>query len=203
MSTKPAESKAQPSILVADAMQSKVQPLWHVAVLNVFTMFTYSIVWFYKTWKDLAVHAQAVDRIKVPADPALKHFQKISPTLLTIGALVPILQLFLTSMLFYRIAQLYPVKDSPVHKRALLMAIVLTAAMVGLLCLSSLPEGFRLLYLFAAVPLIVVQHWVNAYWRTQEPPEAIVRHAFSTGELVSLILGAVLLGLNVTGLVVH
>lgn len=203
MSTQPVESKAQPTILVADAMQSKVQPLWHVAVLNVFTMFTYSIVWFYKTWKDLAVHAQAVDRIKVPADPALKHFQKVSPTLRAIGALVPVLQLYLTSLLFFRVAQLYPDKNSLVHKRALPLGILLTAAMVSLLYLSQLPDGFRLLYLLAAAPLILVQHWVNAYWRTQEPPDAIVRHAFSTGELVSLILGAILLGLNVTGLAVH
>ncbi|MBI2809514.1 MAG: hypothetical protein HYX67_01600 [Candidatus Melainabacteria bacterium] len=139
-----------------DFIESKAQPLWHVIVLNILTMSAYTIIWFWKTWRDLAEHANSID-MDVPADPVVMKLRNVSPVLRTLGALVPVLQLFL------------------------------------------MPGPFMLLFLLAVAPFVLAQSWLNAYWKTQEPPNTLVRQAFSSGELASLILGAVLLGLIVTG----
>lgn len=182
---------------LGDFIESKAQPLWHVIVLNVVTMSAYSIVWFWKTWRDLADHANAIN-MDLPANPALIKLRNTSPILRTMGALVPILQLFLTSVLFTRVAQLYPRPDSLVHKNPIATGIVMTLIMFGCLSLYKLPGPFMMLFLLYVVPFVIAQKWLNEYWETQEPPNSLVRQAFSAGELAALILGAVLVGLIVT-----
>jgi hypothetical protein len=181
-----------------DYVESKAQPLWHVIVLNVMTMSAYSFVWFWKTWHILAAHAQTID-LDTPADPVILKFRNISPALRGLGSLVPGLQLYLTSLLFTRVAELYPRKNSVVHKRPLLFGILMTCTMVALFYLYKLPGAFFLLFLLYVAPIVLAQSWLNAYWKTQESPDVLVRQAFSATELVFLILGAVLLGLIVTG----
>jgi hypothetical protein len=180
-----------------DFVQSKAQPLWHVIVLNVLTLSAYMLVWFWKTWRDLADHANAID-MDVPSNPALLKLRNISPVLRTLGGLVPILQLFLTSVLFTRIAALYPEPDSIAHKNPIASGMIMTLLVFGCLSLYRLPGPFMFLFLLYVAPFVVAQKWLNAYWRSQEPPNAILRQAFTAGELTGLILGAVLLGLMVT-----
>ncbi|CAN5386389.1 hypothetical protein BH10CYA1_BH10CYA1_52430 [soil metagenome] len=180
-----------------DFVESKAQPLWHVIVLNILTMSAYTIIWFWKTWRDLAEHANSID-MDVPAAPVVMKLRNVSPVLRTLGALVPVLQLFLTSLLFTRAAQLYPRKTSVVHKYPAAIGILMTLVMFGCFSLYRLPGPFMLLFLLYVAPFVLAQSWLNAYWKTQEPPDTLVRQAFSSGELASLILGAVLLGLMVT-----
>jgi hypothetical protein len=180
-----------------DFVESKAQPLWHVIVLNILTMSAYTIIWFWKTWRDLAEHANSID-MDAPADPVVMKLRNVSPALRTLGALIPVLQLFLTSLLFTRVAQLYPRKTSVVHKYPAAIGILMTLVMFGCFSLYKLPGAFMLLFLLYVAPFVLAQSWLNAYWKTQEPPNTLVRQAFSSGELASLILGAVLLGLMVT-----
>ncbi len=196
MSSSPEFRKTE--TVLDDHVESKVQPLWHVVVLNVLTMSAYTVVWFWKTWKDLAVHAQNID-LDAPAESALLKCRKISPLLRTMGALIPGLQLYLTSVLFTRVAELYPRKNSIVRKQPILIGILMTVAMFAFFHLYKLPGAFMLMFLLYVAPFVLAQYWLNAYWKTQEPPGVIVRQAFSAGELASLICGAVLLGLIVTG----
>jgi hypothetical protein len=182
---------------LGDFVESKAQPLWHVVVLNVVTMSAYSIVWFWKTWRDLADHANAID-MDLPANPALLKLRNSSPILRTMGVLVPIWQLYLTSTLFSAIAQLYPAPDTFAHKNPIATGMIMTLVMFGCMSLYRLPGAFMLLFLLYVTPLVIAQKWLNDYWKTQEPPNTLVRQAFSAGELASLILGAVLLGLIVT-----
>ncbi|MBS1999945.1 MAG: DUF4234 domain-containing protein [Cyanobacteria bacterium SZAS LIN-5] len=182
---------------LGDFVESKAQPLWHVVVLNVVTMSAYSIVWFWKTWRDLADHANAID-MDLPANPALLKLRNTSPILRTMGVLVPIWQLYLTSTLFSAIAQLYPAPDTFAHKNPIATGMIMTLVMFGCMSLYRLPGAFMLLFLLYVTPLVIAQKWLNDYWKTQEPPNTLVRQAFSAGELASLILGAVLLGLIVT-----
>ncbi|MBS1953499.1 MAG: DUF4234 domain-containing protein [Cyanobacteria bacterium SZAS-4] len=185
-----------------DFVESKAQPLWHVIVLNILTMSAYTIVWFWKTWRDLAQHANSID-MDVPADPVVLKLRNISPFLRTLGALIPGLQIVLTSLLFTRIAQLYPEKTSFAYKHPITVGILLTIALFGCLSLYRLPGPFMLLFLLCSAPFVLAQSWLNAYWKTQEPPNTLVRQAFTAGELASLILGAVLLGLIVTHFAIH
>jgi len=182
---------------LGDFVESKAQPLWHVVVLNVVTMSAYSIVWFWKTWRDLADHANAID-MDLPANPALLKLRNTSPILRTMGVLVPIWQLYLTSTLFSAIAQLYPAPDTFAHKNPIATGMIMTLVMFGCMSLYRLPGAFMLLFLLYVTPLVIAQKWLNDYWKTQEPPNTLVRQAFSAGELASLILGAVLLGLIVS-----
>lgn len=179
-------------------VESKAQPLWHVIVLNVLTLSAYSVIWFWKTWRDLAEHANSID-MDVPANPALLKLRNTSPILRTLGALVPGLQLYLTSVLFTRVAQLYPQQDSFVHRNPIATGMLMTLVMFACFHLYKLPGSFMLLFLLYVAPFVLAQKWLNDYWKTQEPPNRLVRQAFSSGELASLILGAVLLGLMVTG----
>jgi len=195
MSSSPEIEK--PSSPMDDFVESKAQPLWHVIVLNVLTMSAYTIIWFWKTWRDLAEHANSID-LDAPADPAILKLRNASPALRTLGALIPVLQLFLTSMLFARVAELYPRKNSIVHKYPLATGILMTLVMFVCFSLYKLPGAFMLLFLLYIAPFVLAQNWLNAYWKTQEPPNTLIRQAFSAGELASLILGAVLLGLMVT-----
>ncbi|MFN8553368.1 MAG: hypothetical protein U0103_17980 [Candidatus Obscuribacterales bacterium] len=182
---------------LGDFIESKAQPLWHVVVLNVVTMSAYSIVWFWKTWRDLADHANAID-MDLPANPALLKLRNTSPILRTMGVLVPIWQLYLTSTLFSAIAQLYPAPDTFAHKNPIATGMIMTLVMFGCMSLYRLPGAFMLLFLLYVTPLVIAQKWLNDYWKTQEPRNTLVRQAFSAGELAALILGAVLLGLIVT-----
>lgn len=180
-----------------DYVESKAQPLWHVVVLNILTLSAYTIIWFWKTWRDLAQHANSID-MDVPADPVVLKLRNISPIWRTLGALVPGLQIVLTSLLFTRIAQLYPDKTSYAYKHPIAVGILMTIVLDACLWLYRLPGAFMLLFLLSCAPFVLAQYWMNAYWKTQEPPNTLVRQAFSAGELASLILGAVLLGLIVT-----
>lgn len=193
----PASTATKSGSPLGDFVESKAQPLWHVVVLNVVTMSAYSIVWFWKTWRDLADHANAID-MDLPANPALLKLRNTSPILRTMGVLVPIWQLYLTSTLFSAIAQLYPAPDTFAHKNPIATGMIMTLVMFGCLSLYRLPGAFMLLFLLYVTPLVIAQKWLNDYWKTQEPPNTLVRQAFSAGELAGLILGAVLLGLIVT-----
>lgn len=197
----PSSEAAKPEHASEDFIESKAQPLWHVLVLNVLTMSAYSLIWFWKTWKILADHANALDA-DAPANPALLKLRNASPMLLTMGSLVPIVQLYLTSMLFTRIAQLYPRKNSRIRQHPIATGILMTATMFGFFMLYKLPGAFMLLFLLYVGPFVLAQKWLNDYWKTQEPPDTLVRQAFSAGELASLILGAVLLGLVMTRFVI-
>ncbi len=115
-----------------------------------------------------------------------------------LGVLIPVLQRFLTSLLFIRAAQLYPRKTSVVYRHPIAIGILMTVVMFGGFSLYRLPGPFMLLFLLGVAPFVLAQSWLNAYWKTQEPPNTLIRQAFSSGELASLILGAVLLGLMVT-----
>lgn len=185
-----------------DFVESKAQPLWHVIVLNILTMSAYTIVWFWKTWRDLAQHANSID-MDVPADPVVLKLRNVSPFLRTLGALVPGLQIVLTSLLFTRIAQLNPDKTSFAYKHPIAVGILMTIVLVGCLSLYRLPGPFMLLFLLGIAPFVLAQSWLNSFWKTKEPPNTLVRQAFTAGELASLILGAVLLGLIVTHFAIH
>jgi hypothetical protein len=190
--------------------ESNQQPIWHVIILHVFTMFAYSLVWFYKNCSQLSALAQKVESGEATIEDhqtrvALKTLTRIHPALFTFGLLIPAVQFVLPTIFFRTVARLYPVEQSLVKRYSWLVAIALTALMVGLLCLSKLPdaklpEAFYLLYLTAALPLAAAQFLLNAFWRSIEPQDRMLRQAFTGLELAMLILGSVWLGLVVTHL---
>lgn len=193
--------------------------MWHVIVLNILTLSAYSLIWFYKNVKDLSEAARersnsepdgdtgsgsekTADIVQNQADKAaltLKSFAKSSPILRTLGLLLPVLQLYLIGRFFKECAELNPDRDSLPGKHPLIAAIVLTSLMFGLFWLYKLPGAFFLLYLTASVPMAIAQSWLNKFWQQEEGSDLVVRHAFSVGELASIIAGSIVLGLVVVG----
>jgi hypothetical protein len=184
--------------------ESRRQPVWHVIVLTVLTLFAYSIVWFFKNWNQLVKFSQAEAEHKPMSTRARNQLAVIGKTNPYIWAgllLLPGIQLLATTRFFSDVARIYPHEAGPMTKHPLLFGIVMSGLMVGLLCLAQLPGALYLLFLSACLPLAAAQHMLNQFWQEQEPKGLLVRQAFSVSELLALILGSLVLGLIITGLI--
>lgn len=172
------------------------QPAWHVIVLSILTCFAYPLYWFFKNWRDLKAEALS-ERGKT--NPNLEQFADISPLLRTIGLLVPIFDIYIAVTLIKGIAELNP-KDNAFSRRHPLVASGLVMGFViALVYLQTLPGILYLLSFTAAIPLAIVQSWLNNYWKSVELPDLIVRQAFTGKELIAVIVGGLLLGLILAG----
>ena len=185
--------------------ESRQQPVWHVFVLNIFTMFAYSIVWFFKNWYQLSAYNKLDE--KMPDDDmartTLKSCANKNAYWQTFGLLVPFWQLFLTTGFFADTISLYPGEIPLAKKFPLLGGAVMTAALAALLSLYRLPGIYYLLYLLASIPLATAQYMLNRFWSTCERPGLLVRQAFSVSELIAMIFGSLFLGLVVTGIAIQ
>jgi hypothetical protein len=188
--------------------ESLKQPAWHVFTIGALTMGAYCWYWFYKNWRDLKNQAAktAVPDCPIPegdASPdAVLVFKDINPLLRLFGLLVPILNVYLYLTQILGIATLHPNPDSVPRKNPLLAAGIIVGSMFALLACAKLPGPLFLIYVLAPAPLAVVQHWLNEYWDTVEPPGLLFRHAFTWKEMLAIILGSSLLGLIVAGFMI-
>ncbi len=199
--TSAAEKKEE----ITQLQESRRQPVWHVIVLHILTLATYSPFWFAKNWS-LLIHAQKLTQGEEGADERLVSYtggdelagvKGKDPILLTIGMFVPLLNLYLAFELFNQIAKLEPDKTVFRAQHPKLSAALLLASMFGLYMLGNLPSTLFLLCLSSFLPLALAQHWLNQYWKQHEPADSMVRQAFSTIELLAVIFGSLLLGLLV------
>ena len=189
------------------------QPAWHVLVLCWVTSIAYLIYWSYKNWRDFSKQAALVSEAGGNPDgngaarkltdgaqaEALKPFKDISPLLRSIGLFVPVLNLFLIVTQFLSIAQLVPDEKSLPRRSPLLAAGIIFGSFISLTFLFCFPPPFFFLGLLSAIPFAFVQHWINQYWDSVEPPGRAMRHAFSVKELIVIIFGGMLQGLTVVG----
>ena len=123
--------------------------------------------------------------------------KRVPPLFLMMGMLLPVINFFLGMYFFKMLAELCPDVSSIPRKQPLIAGILLSLLWIGALCLFKLPGSYYLLYCPAVcIPLAIAQHWLNGYWKNVELDEdLLVRHSFSTVELVLLILGILWLGL--------
>jgi hypothetical protein len=183
-----------------EAPDSLKQPVWHVLVLSWVTALFYLIYWFYKNWRDLSQQESAAAALGEAEKAArLKPFKDISPMLRGIGMFVPALNIFLSLTQVLGIAQLVPAESSFPRSHPLVAAGIVMGASISLLFLFNFHPPIFFAGLLAAIPFGLVQHWLNEYWDTVEPQGRAMRHAFSVKELIVIILGGMLLGLNVAG----
>jgi hypothetical protein len=183
-----------------DELESLVQPAWHVAALTILTSFAYSFYWFYKTWRDLSFYAGQRKYASASAESLeskpIEKFANISPMLRTIGLFIPLWHIYLVLTTFKDIAELHPDANSFPRRKPLLAACCVLTAIIICISLAALPGAYYLLCLLAGLPLAYVQTWINAYWKSVEPKDLHVRYAFTVKELVVIVLGSALLGLN-------
>jgi hypothetical protein len=187
---------------VAQLQESRRQPVWHVIVLHILTLATYSPFWFAKNWS-LLIHAHKLAAGEEEADDRLVPlirgeelvgFKGKDPILLTVGMFIPLVNLFLAFLLFQKIANLETNKTTFRAQHPAITATLLLGAMTALYLLGYLPSTYFLLCLSSFAPMALAQHWLNQYWKDHEPPDALVRQAFSSLELCAVIFGSLLLG---------
>lgn len=188
--------------------ESLKQPAWHVFTIGALTMGAYWFYWFYKNWRDLKKQAAKTVAPDCPipegdAKPdAVLIFKDINPLLRMFGLFVPILHIYLYLTLVLGIANLNPAPNSLPRKHPLLVSGILLGMMIAALSCWKLEGPAYLLYLLASAPLALVQHWLNSYWDSVEPPGLLTRHAFTWKEMLAIILGSSLLGLIVAGFMI-
>lgn len=183
---------------------SRQQPLWHVAVLNVLTLYGYSLIWFYKNWKQLAKFAKesegqefCSDTTNQGAHKTFASLRKMHLWLNTLGLALPYVQIYFASLFFMQVAELSPKRKFSPLSTALMLAI----AVMVLLELHRLPGVLSMLFLLAAYPLVIAQDLLNSYWQSVEPSGLIIRQAFSASELLYMVIGSIVIGLTLTGIV--
>lgn len=192
------------------------QPAWHVLVLSMSTFKLYFIYWCYKNWRDLANHvtaktaehltAKAADRqeeksLGLTESLSPKHlstFENASPMLRTLGVLIPYVNNYLYLTLVMGIAKLYPSPATFIATKPFLTALLIVLLSIALDLLAFLGGAWYLLFLLSAIPMALVQHWLNKYWDSIEPKGLLTRHGFSALELVAIIIGSLSMGFIVS-----
>ncbi len=223
------ESESTPTTV--NVPDSRQQPAWHVIVLGVFaTPPIYVAYWGYKTLRDLKresievngpiddPRAQAAG-IK-PAKPAplpprncevkpdqhlkdsLATFGALSPFLRGLGMLIPLFNVYPLTTLIIGVTKLVPDESSYPRKHPLIATGCVLGAFLALVALARLPGLLWMPSLLGLIPIAVAQHWLNKYWAHVESPDVLVRHGFSFGEMLVIILGAGLQGLVVAGFMI-
>lgn len=127
-------------------------------------------------------------------DPFLQ-FAQARPIFTTALFAIPVVNLLVLLGFAHMCAKLIPDNDSFVRKNSQFSGFLLALLFGALTLLIRLPEPFQLLYLASAIPLAVVQIWLNRHWKAVEDNKRLARQAFNPLELVAIVSGAALIGL--------
>jgi hypothetical protein len=180
-------------------------------------MSVYLVYWAYKTWKLLKI--EAADEDKRSKHSALSLFANINPGLRTLALLAPALIglipfvadilkklignaiiIYVLATLVVGIASLVPDATSFPRKHPLLACGLVVGLGLIISVLAYLPGNWFLISLpSGAIPCAFVQHWLNDYWKSVEKEDVFVRYGFSGLEMVAIIIGASVIGLDVAG----
>ena len=147
---------------------SDAQPVWQLVLLSVVTFGVYELRWFYRTWKQLK------------RDRDLD----MSPGLHTLGLVVPILNIVLVLNLFREIKEY--AEEARVRARYPPGGVL--AAYLALGAIAWAPAPWKALTFLSVVPLAVVQHALNGYWRARQPALRM-RQSLSGGQAAALVVG--------------
>lgn len=213
-----------------EVMDSRQQPVWHVLVLGFFTFNLYTAYWLFKTYSDLKREATevlgpyedaaasaagisaAVLKPIPPRNPAfhpdehtretLRTFWRVNPALRTVGMLIPIVQIYIAATLTLGLANLVPGANSFPRRKPIVATLLVAFGFFAALTLGYLNHGYWMLASVAMIPVAVLQHWLNRYWDAVESADLMVRHGFNLWEMITIIIGASIIGLSIAGLMI-
>lgn len=126
---------------------------------------------------------------------AFLNFAKCPAGVFTAVFAVPVANLIILMRSASQFAALIPDKLSNVRKNALFIGFCLALAYGAFSLLAKLPGAWSLFYLTTAMPLFVLQTWLNKHWQVYENEKFLARQAFNPLELGVIIIGASLFGL--------
>ena len=174
-------------------VKSNRQLLVHTAVLNALTLWGYTIIWFYKNWKQInrfAIKEYEKDPEKFESlkggKETWEYLRKMKPWMLTFGLLVPYYQIYMAFVLFKQVAEISPKCKST---KPISLAIMLAAITYILLAFSEHRDALFLLSFLGVIPLVYVQDLLNAFWLSVEPDDAVVRKRYTLEEMLFIAIG--------------
>ena len=130
----------------------------------------------------------------------LASFKDASPFLRAFGVMIPYLNAYLFFTLTLGIARLQSAK-SFAGDHPIICSTLIVFAWITLSMLSVLPGAYFFLFSLCAIPLAFVQHWVNKFIDTKEEKGLLMRHGFTGGEMVVVIVGALWFGYLVSAFI--
>jgi hypothetical protein len=167
---------------------SNVQPIYELVVLLILTGSLYQLYWFYRNWRDFK---------------AYKNLD-IYVGLRTLGLFIPLVNLYLIGTQF-RDMRNYEVEAGikPFSLYGVIILwVVLSVLSVRLSFYANPFTGVASLILAfcLVIPFYMVQKSLNEYWM-KEQDDLPLRKGISGGEILVLIVGLILLGLELLGIV--
>jgi len=117
------------------------------------------------------------------------------PIFTTLLFAVPVVNMLVLLWFGHMSAQLIPETTNFFRKHSKFAGFLVALAYGGLNLFKLLPGPWMLLFLSSALPLALVQTWLNQHWKVVEKENQLARQAFSPLELVAIIIGAALVGL--------
>ncbi len=130
----------------------------------------------------------------------LASFKDASPFLRAFGVAIPYLNAYLFFTLTLGIARLQTAK-SFAGDHPIICSTLIVFAWITLSMLSILPGAYFFLFSLCAIPLAFVQHWVNKFIDSKEEKGLLMRHGFTGGEMVVVIVGALWFGYLVSAFI--
>lgn len=161
---------------------SNSRALWQVLLLYITTCGLYFFYWFYK----------ANQRLYVTQQNAIKPFWR------TLGLLVPILNVYLLWKLFNDIKKFAAEAGVASYPYPGLLTLVFLACSA----LYRLPGLFSFAGFSSVLPILIVQHTLNRYWK-KEQPALPIQTQLAWPEIAICVLGSILLILATIGAGLH
>lgn len=127
---------------------STYEPIWKVILLSFVTLTFYNYYWLYLNWRFVKYEKNT----------------DIYPLLLALLTGIPIVDLFISYFLFKNI---YSIINKNVGKSFDIKAAILSILFSLLGSAVHLKEPYFLLYIFAFIPLIIIQKDLNYFFREE------------------------------------
>lgn len=154
---------------VGTAVESRAQPLLHVALLSFLTLGVYELYWFWRNWRDLRQELGI----------------EVQPVWRTVGLLLPVVNVVLVYDQLRMIREQCEGRGvAPGYSPGLVTAAFFSIAVAGNLTM------LWPLSLLNVVPLLQVQAALNGLWAHMQPGAAVRLH-FVRQEIAAMTAGAI------------
>lgn len=188
-----------------DSIRSRQKPVWQLIVITFVTLTLNVPFWIYRTCSVFKKHArEAANNPDIQVAESIAKYANSRPWLNGLLMIVPIVNFFVVATLFRDIASAIPDKETFARKNSTFAGLALALAMASIWMLGRLDGPAFLSFTLVSVPMAIAQSWLNSYWSKVEEQEyrgktTFVGGGFSPIELISVIVGAMGLGLVVLG----
>lgn len=201
----PDKNHSPDGVMEDDSIRSRQKPVWQLIVITFVTLTLNVPFWIYKTCSVLKKHArEAANNPDIQVSESIAKYANSRPWLNGLITTIPVVNFFVVATLFRDIASAIPDEENFARKNSTFAGLALALAMASIWMLGRLDGPAFLSFTLVSVPMAIAQSWLNSYWSKVEQQEyrgktTFVGGGFSPIELISVVVGAMGLGLVVLG----